>query len=52
MTAPEPNQSPISAAGGASPRRGSGVGDRAQHRRGAAQVAEPLDPHWPSVTES
>ena len=51
MTAPEPNHSPISAAGGAA-RPSRGVGDGAQHSRGAAQVAEPLDPHRVSVTES
>jgi hypothetical protein len=30
----------------------SRVGDSAQHRRGTAQVAEALDPHRVSVTES
>ena len=52
MTAPEPNHSPISAAGGGEPAVGGAAGDRPQHPGGAAQLAEPLDPHRVSVTEN
>ena len=50
MTAPEPNHSPINAAGGGKPCR------RAWRPRaapqGRRQIAEPLDPHQLSVAES
>ena len=52
ITAAESNQSPISAAGGGKPHRAAASATVAQHRGGAAQIAEPLDPHPISVTES
>ena len=52
MTAPEPNHSPINAAGGASPRRAAASATARSTARRTAQVAEPLDPHQVSVTEN